>query len=267
MTQITPYMFEGASVRALEIDGQPHFVGKDVAEALGYVNPSAAFTAHCKGIAKRYPLQTGGGVQEVRMLAEPDVLRLIVNSTLPAAERFERWVFEEVLPAIRQTGAYQVPMTPGEMALAQAQAMVALERQHAAMQQTIARVESRVDDLAESRVWDHCPQNCEPISKIRTRMNERFGLPKEIVDLVVWRLPLSPKPAGMVRNQREEAQGSQYAVYAVADITRVFDRFVSECVRETTVFWSHRDVPKRFQLLPSGKVPKPLRAHLTQGDA
>jgi BRO family, N-terminal domain len=116
---ITPYSFEGASIRALEIDGEPHFVGKDVTEALGYANSSDAIATHCKGSAKRYPLQTAGGKQELRVLSEPDVLRLIVNSTLPAAERFERWVFEEVLPSIRKTGSYTAPkVAPSPVRLA-----------------------------------------------------------------------------------------------------------------------------------------------------
>lgn len=106
MSNITPYQFEGANIRAMEIDGEPWFVAKDVTDALGYVNSSDAVTTHCKGVAKRYPLQTSGGKQELRVLSEPDVLRLIVNSTLPAAERFERWVFEDVLPSIRKTGSY-----------------------------------------------------------------------------------------------------------------------------------------------------------------
>ena len=108
MGSMTPYSFEGSSIRALEIGGEPWFVGKDVAEALGYANTSDAITTHCKGVAKRYPLQTQGGKQEVRVISEPDMLRLIVNSALPAAERFERWVFEDVLPTIRKTGAYAV---------------------------------------------------------------------------------------------------------------------------------------------------------------
>lgn len=112
MSNITPYTFNGASIRVLEINGDPWFVGKDVAEALGYTNPSKAIGDHCKGVTKRYPLQTAGGVQEVRVLSEPDVLRLIVNSNLPAAEKFERWVFEDVLPAIRKTGSYTTKKQP-----------------------------------------------------------------------------------------------------------------------------------------------------------
>ncbi len=108
-TSVIPFAFEGAAVRAVLIDDEPHLVGNDVAERLGYTNPSKAMGDHCKGVTKRYPLQTPGGMQQMRVLAEPDVLRLIIRSKLPAAERFERWVFEEVLPSIRKTGRYGSP--------------------------------------------------------------------------------------------------------------------------------------------------------------
>jgi len=109
MSSVTPYHFEGASIRVVDIDGVPWFVAKDATDALGYANSSDAVTTHCKGVAKRYPLQTAGGRQEARILSESDLFRLIVNSALPAAERFERWVFEEVLPSIRKTGSYSMP--------------------------------------------------------------------------------------------------------------------------------------------------------------
>lgn len=108
-TSLIPFTFDGAPVRALLVDGEPHFVGKDVAERLGYADATTAIRSHCKGVQKQHPLQTSGGMQNVRILAEPDVLRLIVGSKLPAAERFERWVFEEVLPTIRKTGSYTAP--------------------------------------------------------------------------------------------------------------------------------------------------------------
>lgn len=88
--------------------GEPLFVGKDVCEALGYANPNKAMGDHCKGITIRYPLMTAGGMQNVRVLIEPDVMRLVVSCTLPEGRRFEAWVFEEVLPPIRKTGAYAV---------------------------------------------------------------------------------------------------------------------------------------------------------------
>lgn len=96
------------ALRTYEEDGQILFCGKDVAASLGYKNTNDAMRKHCKGVAKRYPLQTAGGIQEFVFITEPDLYRLITHSKLPTAEKFERWVFEEVLPAIRRTGGYMV---------------------------------------------------------------------------------------------------------------------------------------------------------------
>lgn len=118
MPSIIPFNFAHNQVRVIVSEsGESLFVGKDVCETLGYANPSDAMTKHCKGVAKRYPLQTAGGTQEIRVLTESDVLRLIISSKLPAAQAFERWVFEEVLPCIRKTGSYavQVPSVPGDL--------------------------------------------------------------------------------------------------------------------------------------------------------
>ncbi|WP_419654022.1 Bro-N domain-containing protein [Xylella fastidiosa] len=107
---ITPFQFESHAVRTVVDDhGEVWFVGKDVADVLGYADHRKALDAHCKGGAKRLPLPTAGGIQEIRIISEPDMLRLIVSSKLPAAERFERWVFEEVLPTLRKTGTYSTP--------------------------------------------------------------------------------------------------------------------------------------------------------------
>jgi len=115
MSNITNFSFNGADVRTIVLpNGEPGFIGKDVAERLGYANPSDAIGRHCKGVVIRYPLPTAGGLQEARILTEPDVLRLIVSSTLPEAEAFERWVFEDVLPSIRRTGQYVVPKPAAE---------------------------------------------------------------------------------------------------------------------------------------------------------
>lgn len=103
------FNFEGAAkIRTVSIGEEIWFVGKDVCRLLGYVNETDAMNRRCKGVVKRYPLQTSGGEQEIRILSEADVMRLICGSKLPAAQRFERWVFEEVLPSIRRTGKYEV---------------------------------------------------------------------------------------------------------------------------------------------------------------
>lgn len=84
------------------------FCAKDIADALGYARPRDAIAAHCKGAVKRR-LLTNGGPQELYMIPEGDVYRLVIHSKLPAAEKFERWIFEEVLPTIRRYGAYITP--------------------------------------------------------------------------------------------------------------------------------------------------------------
>lgn len=106
---------EFGSVRVIEENGKYLFCGVDVAKALGYTKPQNAIDRHCPHALKRgIGVQTGKkadgtpAVQMVEMLFIPegDVYRLIVHSKLPSAERFERWVFDEVLPSIRKHGAY-----------------------------------------------------------------------------------------------------------------------------------------------------------------
>jgi prophage antirepressor-like protein len=106
MNQVIPFNFENHAVRTVVLDETPWWVGKDVCLVLAYTNPNKAIGDHCKGVTKRYPLETEGGIQKVRIISEGDVFRLIVNSHLPQARRFEKWLFEEALPQIRKTGAY-----------------------------------------------------------------------------------------------------------------------------------------------------------------
>ena len=96
---------EFGSIRVIEENGKYLFCGADVARALGYVKPQNAISTHCKGALKRGTL-TERGTQQLLFIPEGDLYRLIVHSKLPSAERFERWVFDEVLPTIRKHGAY-----------------------------------------------------------------------------------------------------------------------------------------------------------------
>lgn len=118
MSNIVPFSFEESAIRIVQIDGEPWFVGKDVAEVLGYADTTNAMKQHCRGVVKRHPIIDAlGRPQEARILSEPDVLRLIMSSRLPAAERFERWVFEEVLPTLRRTGSYGAAPVADPMAV------------------------------------------------------------------------------------------------------------------------------------------------------
>lgn len=94
-------------IRTLEENSRILFCGKDVAVALGYSNTNDALARHCrvKGVVKHDTL-TNGGKQELTFIDEGNLYRLITHSKLPEAEKFESWVFDEVLPTIRKTGGY-----------------------------------------------------------------------------------------------------------------------------------------------------------------
>lgn len=103
---------EFGQVRSIIIDGEPWFVGKDVAEALQYKEPQKAIRTHVdnadKGVSK---IDTPGGRQNLIIINESGVYSLIFSSKLPSAKKFKRWVTSEVLPALRKTGSYSMNKT------------------------------------------------------------------------------------------------------------------------------------------------------------
>lgn len=103
---------EFGDIRAVEVDGEPWFVGRDVAQALGYSNPRKALIDHVdeedKGVTK---CDTLGGAQEATIINESGLYSLVLSSKLPGARKFKRWVTSEVLPSIRKHGAYMTPET------------------------------------------------------------------------------------------------------------------------------------------------------------
>lgn len=103
-------IFENAEfgqIRMVMIDEKPYACASDVAKALGYARPNDAIKQHCRATVKhRTPIS--GKMQDINFIPEGDIYRLIVKSKLPSAERFESWVFDEVLPSIRKNGGYIV---------------------------------------------------------------------------------------------------------------------------------------------------------------
>ena len=137
---------EFGSVRTAGTPDRPEFCARDVALALGYKRPADAVRQHCKGSVNYRPLETSGGVQEVGFITEGDMYRLIASSKLESAQRFESWVFDEVLPAIRRDGGYMVARdeTPEEtMARAILMAQSTMERQRA----RIAAQDAEISEL------------------------------------------------------------------------------------------------------------------------
>lgn len=97
------------TIRTIEQEGTVYFCGRDVATALGYANTNKAIQDHCRGVPFRYPIVDAlGRTQEARFITEGDLYRLILSSKLPAAQQFEAWVVDEVLPTIRRTGMYAI---------------------------------------------------------------------------------------------------------------------------------------------------------------
>lgn len=122
MSELTVFNFDGAEVRAVTgPDGEPRFVAADSAKILGYGggarNAIARLPERMKGVEK---INTLGGVQEMTVINEAGLNRLIMRSNVPGAERFQDWIAEEVLPSIRKTGSYGAPSLTGKELLARA---------------------------------------------------------------------------------------------------------------------------------------------------
>lgn len=133
---------EFGDVRTVTINGEPWFVGKDVAAALGYVKTRNALTVHVSEEDKKdAPFQGPlGGTQTMIIINESGLYALIFGSKLESAQRFKHWVTSEVLPAIRKTGSYQAPQGKELLALAVLEAQKTIEEQNKAIERMKPKV-------------------------------------------------------------------------------------------------------------------------------
>lgn len=148
MQELQTFNFEELPVRTLEVDGEPYFIGKDVADILGYTNSRKALSDHVDEEDKLTSrIVTAGQNRNVTIINESGLYSLIFSSKLENAKRFKRWVTSEVLPTLRKTGAYQIPSDP----------MQALRLMFEATEQTkqeIKNVKDDVIDLKENQKLD-----------------------------------------------------------------------------------------------------------------
>ena len=114
MNELTIFNFENNDVRTQVINDEPWFVGKDVAEILGYERPTKAISDHVDEEDRdEVPIQDSiGRMQNTPIINESGLYSLVFKSQLPSAKKFKRWVTSEVLPAIRKTGSYKMPKDP-----------------------------------------------------------------------------------------------------------------------------------------------------------
>lgn len=146
MNELKTFKFNENQIRTLLINNEPYFIGKDVANILGYSNTRKAINDHVdeedKGVTK---CDTLGGKQDLIVINESGLYSLILSCKLPTAKKFKRWVTSEVLPAIRKTGQYQVPNDP----------MSALRLMFEAQTQTneaVAKHDLRIAELEENKL-------------------------------------------------------------------------------------------------------------------
>lgn len=143
---------EFGEVRMAEIDGKPHFVATDVAIALGYSTPRDAISRHCKGVVK-HDTPTLGGIQQLSYISEGDVYRLIIRSKLPSAEKFERWIFDEVIPSVRKNGGYisgQENLTDEELL---SKALLVAQNKIADRDRIIASKQERIEQMRLKEIF------------------------------------------------------------------------------------------------------------------
>lgn len=116
MQALQTFNFEELPVRTLEVDGEPYFIGKDVADILGYTNSRKTLSDHVDEEDKLTSrIVTSGQNRNVTIINESGLYSLIFSSKLENAKRFKRWVTSEVLPTLRRTGTYQTkPLTTSE---------------------------------------------------------------------------------------------------------------------------------------------------------
>ena len=209
---------EFGSVRIV-VDGEKYFFcGMDVARALGYKDTVNALKAHSKedGVAFYHLTDSLGREQKAKFISEGNLYRLIVHSKLPSAERFERWVFDEVLPTIRQYGAYltreklwEVATSP-EALLKLCSDLLAEREKNAALREDNARLQGKA-------VYYDLFIDLRHSTNLRTTAKELDVPERRFVRFLLERRYVYRTPSGCVLPY---AKGSNEGLFCVKDFCR-----------------------------------------------
>lgn len=162
---------EFGSVRTININGEPMFVGKDVAEILGYSNPRDALAKRVddedKGVAK---CDTLGGFQDLTVINESGLYSLILSSKLPKAKKFKHWVTSEVLPAIRKHGIYAVDevLNNPDMLISALQELKAEREKRKMLEETAAVQRQQITEIQPKASYYDVVLNCKDLVAIST---------------------------------------------------------------------------------------------------
>ena len=175
MNELTVFNYESSEVRTLEIDGEPWFVGKDVAEILGYSNTNEVIQEHIDTEDKLNSKtllscdldlgQRGGW-----LINESGLYSLILSSKMPNAKKFKRWITSEVLPSLRKTGSYSMerkPLSPAEMFKLQAELNYEHEQKLKALEAKQEATDRKITEVANA--FTVAPTNAEEWAEAMNR--------------------------------------------------------------------------------------------------
>jgi len=173
---------EFGAIRTVQINGDVYFVGKDVAEALGYSNSRKAIADHVDDEDKGVTMcDTLGGKQNLTVINESGVYALVFSSKLPTAKKFKHWVTSEILPTIRKHGAYMTEQTL-EQALTSPDFLIQLATQLKEEKEKSAQLESTVskqNELLERAKPKICFANCVQTAETSILVGELAKLLKQ----------------------------------------------------------------------------------------
>ncbi|WP_201271855.1 Rha family transcriptional regulator [Sinorhizobium meliloti] len=154
------------------------------------------------------------------------------------------------LRELEATVAAPRPLTTTETLIQMLTLQAEVERRQAEQAKAITAIDARVERVETAQtVLSARPANSESIVHIRRRIWQLYGLSDATVDAVMRQSPYAPKPAGMVRNEHAEADGTTYAVYWKKDVTATFERFVAECRHSAGKLYTHPYIEGRFKLI------------------
>lgn len=186
-------------VRTMEIDGEPYFVGKDVAEILGYTNASKAIADHVdsddKGVTNCYTL---GGNQNLTVINESGLYCLILSSKLPKAKEFKHWVTSEVLPSIRKHGAYAVDelINDPELAIKAFTALKEERMKNKQLETTVAVQTQQISELKPKASYYDVILNCKDLVSA-TEIAKDYGKSAKWLNNLLHELGVQFKQGGI----------------------------------------------------------------------
>lgn len=158
---------EFGSIRTLEKNDKVLFCGSDVANALGYSDTPKAIKTHCRedGWAIYPVIDSLGREQQAKFITEGNVYRLITHSKLPTAEKFEKWVFDDVLPSIRKTGMYATDelLNNPDLAIKAFTALKEEREKTKALTETVAIQQQQILELKPKASYYDVVLNCKDL--------------------------------------------------------------------------------------------------------